>query len=306
MERGLLSSKELSSSYDDVIWMYLFQDFSNSAEDRTAQRIAIRFGISSWPQHFLIDPKNLEVLGSTERTLETFRAAVASAELGDSAVIPSPRALAEADRLAERLEVEQDDELANSLLEHEDVVVRYRAIELLAEKNPKEIVRRADKLLAVEHDQTRYAVCAVLAEIGDESAAPALEVIVRDPGNSRNPNVARIRAVQALARCGTSDSLKAVAPHASSGVYFNGLTGVSIDTVLAIVNRHPESANTARAILKDAFPELPGKDKPERDLLACTRLAQRVNAALCKMTGETIAFPAEYTEQSRAALINRW
>ncbi len=306
MERGLLSDEALSSSYDDVVWMYLFQDFSGSEADRAAQRVAIRFGISSWPQHFLVDPKNLEVLGSTERTLESFRAAVAGAELGQNTVKPSPRELAEADRLAAQLELEPDVKLAREFLEHEDVVVRYRAIEILAEKSPQEIVSRADVLLAVEHDQTRYAVCAVLATIGDESAAPALEAIVRDPGYSRNPNVARIRAVQALARCGTGESLGAVAPHAASGVYFNGLTGVSIDTVLAIVQRHPESLDEARSILKGAFPVLPGSDKPERDLGACVRLAERVNAALCELTGETIAFPDQYTDQSRMALIDRW
>lgn len=306
MERGLLSDEALSSSYDDVVWMYLFQDFSGSEADRAAQRVAIRFGISSWPQHFLVDPKNLEVLGSTGRTLESFRAAVAGAELGQSAVKPSPRELAEADRLAAQLELEPSVELARAFLEHEDVVVRFRAIEILAEKSPEEIVSRAEMLLAVEHDQTRYAVCAVLATLGDESAAPALEAIVRDPGYSRNPNVARIRAVQALARCGTGESLRALSPHAASGVYFNGLTGVSIDTVLAIVQRHPESLNEARTILKDAFPMLPGSDKPERDLGACIRLAERVNAALCELTGETIAFPDRYTDQSRVALIGRW
>ena len=306
MERGLLSDESLSSSYDDVVWMYLFQDFSGSEADRAAQRVAIRFGISSWPQHFLVDPRNLEVVGDTGRELDSFRTAVAGVELGQSAVEPSPRALAESDRLAAQLELKQSVELARGFLEHEDVVVRYRAIEILADKSPQEIVSRADVLLAVEHDQTRYAVCAVLGTVGDESAAPALEAIVRDPGNSRNPNVARIRAVQALARCGTGKSLRAVAPHAASGVYFNGLTGVSIDTVLAIVQRHPESLDEARAILKDAFPMLPGSDKPERDLGACVRLAERVNAALCELTGETVAFPEQYTDQSRVALIERW
>lgn len=306
MERELLSNTELSSSYDDVIWMYLFQDFSHSEADRAAERVAIRFGISSWPQHFLIDPKNLKVIGDTQRRLKTFRAAVASVKLGDSAVVPSLRALTEADHLAEQLEVKQDAEQALALLGHEDVVVRYRAIEILADKKPEEIVKRAGPLLAVEHDQTRYAVCAVLAEFGDESTAPALEAIVRDPGKSRNPNVARIRAVQALASCGTAESLKVVRSHAASGVYFNGLTGVSIDTVLAIAKRHPESEKAARVILKDAFPILPTNDKPERDKTACTRLAQRVNEALCKLTGETIDFPDEYTNQSREALINRW
>lgn len=310
MERGLLSSAELASSYDDVIWMYLFQDFSESEADRAAQRVAIRFGISSWPQHFLVDPRNLEVLGSTERTLETFRAAVARAELGDDPIEPSPEALAEADRLAMQLEQTQSVSLARELLGHDDVVVRFRAVEILAEHAPDELVRRADDLLATEHDQTRYAVCAVLAKVGDTSAAPALERIVVDPGHSNNPNVARIRAVQALATCGTAESLEVIAPHASSGAYFNGLTGVSIDTVASIALRYPQSAPSARKILIDAFPipPAPSSDptQAQRNERACTGLARRVNAALGKVAGEETAFPEVYDETSRASLIQHW
>ena len=55
MERGLLSDPKLAEFYDDVIWMYLFQDFSGSEADRAAQRVALRFGISAYPQHFLAD-----------------------------------------------------------------------------------------------------------------------------------------------------------------------------------------------------------------------------------------------------------
>ena len=310
MERGLLSSVELASSYDDVIWMYLFQDFSESEADRAAQRVAIRFGISSWPQHFLVDPRNLEVLGSTERTLETFRAAVASAELGDGPIEPSAAALADADRLARQLEGTRDVSLARELLVHDDVVVRFRAVETLADGAPDELVRRADDLLAIEHDQTRYVVCAVLAKIGNEKAAPALERIVADPGSSNNPNVARIRAVQALATCGTGESLSVIAPHAASGVYFNGLTGVSIDAIASIAFRYPLSAESAREILIGAFPSPPSPSpypaQAERNDRACTSLARRVNAALGKVTGEEVAFPEAYDETSRVRLIERW
>ena len=81
MERGLLSDKKLEASYGDVVWMYLFQDFSRNEVDRAAERVAVRFGISSWPQHFLVDPYTLSVLADTGRSLETFRAAVDKARV---------------------------------------------------------------------------------------------------------------------------------------------------------------------------------------------------------------------------------
>ncbi len=311
MERGRLSDTALSSSYDDVIWLYLFQDFSGSAEDRAAQRVAIRFGISSWPQHFLIDPRNFEVLADTDRSLDTFRAAieVAKPQLTSAAITPSPEALLAADQLAEKLETEKDADLARNLLDHDDLVVRFRAIETLAELDPQTLVKRANKLLATQHDQTRYAICAVLQKSGDQTAAPALEKIVQDPGpNSRNPNVARIRAVQALATCGTPHSLKTIAPHAASRIYYNGLTGVSLDTIIAIAKRYPDKSttNTVKKILLDAFPMPPAPDAPARDLGACTRLAQRINNDLKKITGKTVEFPTAYTTQTRTQLINAW
>jgi hypothetical protein len=103
MERGLLSDQKLAEFYDEVVWMYLYQDFSDSPEDKEAQRVAIRFGISSWPQHFLVDPYTLEVIDSTGRSLDSFKNAVQRAEVGEPGALTN-KALREADARAAEFE----------------------------------------------------------------------------------------------------------------------------------------------------------------------------------------------------------
>jgi hypothetical protein len=305
MERGLLSDHELSSSYDDVVWMYLFQDFSHSPADRAAERVAIRFGITSWPQHFLVDPYTLAVIGDTGRELASFRRAVAEAAVGE----PGPQTssdLVAADALAARLEDPRaSSDLARAHLEHCDVVVRYRAVQLLAQSEPESLVAVADELLSTPHDQIRFQVCQVLAEYGDGRAREALELLVQEPRPSRTPNVLRIRAVTALGRCGGPESIAVIAPFAASGAYFNGLTGVSIQTLVTLASRFPEHTGTVRATLKRAFPALP-ENPDERELRACTGLAKRVHSALAAVTGEDRPFPAVYDEASRRLLMADW
>lgn len=303
MERGLLSDSGLAGLYDRVVWMYLYQDFSHSEADRAAERVAIRFGISSWPQHFLIDPHTLEVLGDTGRQLGSFRRAVADAKVDPRGPVTSAQ-LAAADAAARALEG-GDVRAALAGLGHDDVVVRFRAVEVLAAKAPDRLVAAAGELLATPHDQIRFQVCAVLAEHGDERAREPLERLAATPAHSRNPNVLRIRAVQALARCGSADSIEVIAPHATSGAWFNGLTGTSIDTLAALAGRLPRARDAVRDVLVAAFPQPPA-DGDERSLRACTALARRVHGALVAVTGRERPFPASYTESTRAQLATGW
>lgn len=304
MERGLLSDENLGELYDDVVWMYLFQDFSHSEPDRAAERIAIRFGITSWPQHFLVDPHSLEVLADTGRSLESFRRAFADAKVEERRGVTT-KELVEADELAARLEREVDVAEAKRYLEHDDVVVRYRAIQRLEESAPEAIAEAASTLLTVPHDQTRFLVCQVLAAAGDARANDRLEEIVQRPDGSRNPNVLRIHAVRALSRCGDGRSIPAIAPFAQSGEYYNGLTGVAIDSLVAIAARAPRERSAVAEVLKVAFPQ-PKADVDEREQRACRALAQRVHEGLETVTGEEQPFPEVYDERERERLVALW
>lgn len=303
MERGLLSDPQLAKSYGDVVWMYLFQDFSKSEEDRAAERVAIRFGISSWPQHFLVDPFTLKTLADTGRSLESFTAAVGRARVEKAEATPSVADFATFDALARSLEKDQSVALAQKHLQHADIVVSYRAVQIVAKKAPAVLVEASGSLLTSPNDQIRYAVCEALASEGNAEAREPLHTMLRDPGPSRNPNVLRIHAVKALARCGDASSLAAIEPHATSGAWRNGLTRTSIDAIVAIGEREAKWRHQAVEILAKAYPALPEEAAEQK---ACETLAKDVHKALEKLSGKRVAFPREYTAAKRDELMKAW
>jgi HEAT repeat protein len=143
---------------------------------------------------------------------------------------------------------------AKEALGDADVVVRYQALQVLAAKDPRAVAARAAELLRVPHDPFRYEVCEVLEKTGDRSAAPALEAPARKPEGSLNPNVLRIRAVQALARCGGESSVPVVAPFATTGNANNTLTGTAVDALGAIASRTPRAKAAVKAALVESYP----------------------------------------------------
>jgi len=310
MERGLLSAPELAPFYDQVVWMYLFQDFSHDDADRAAERVAIRFGITSWPQHFFVDPYTLDVLGDSGRSLESFAAALRGVDVKRRQGGVTSEDLAARDAVAAKLEEPVPTAVARAHLQHEDLVVRFRAIERLRDEAPQAIAGAAEALLATPHDPTRFAVCKVIAETGaGPSVATVLATLVKEPTGSKNPNMLRTYSVQALARCGDRDAVEVVAPHATSGLYFNGLTRASIDCLVAIAQRDPGSRQAVAEHLCRAFPPLE-PEAADRERRACEQLARHVHAALEAVTesaaGRSIEFPEDYGPDSRAALIESW
>ncbi|MFK7739290.1 MAG: hypothetical protein AB8H80_03120 [Planctomycetota bacterium] len=316
MERGLLSDTKLAPSYDKAVWMYLFQNFSKSEADRRAERVAIRFGITAWPQHFLVDPVTLKGIGDTGRSLASFERALADAAATLAKAEPNrpgitPKQLAARDAQAEKLEEQASLEDAKRCVMHEDVVVRYRAIERLRDEAPQALAAAAKDLLAVPHDQTRFLVCKALAANPNSSAhsgpavADSLEALIRDPSGSKNPNLLRSYAVMALAPRGDASSVAIVAPHATSGLYLNMLTKESVTCLVKIAARDADAKPLVLEQLPQALPR-PAPDASERDRKACDRLAQRVHKGLEQLTGKRIAFPASYDAESHAALVESW
>lgn len=316
MERGLLSDKKLAPFYDQVEWLYLFQDFSGSEADRRAQRIAIRFGISSWPQHFLVDPYTLESLGSTGRSLESFGKAVKKAKV--TLLYNSDRLKsldAEAAALEGLSDSKEDNAKAAKALEHEDIVVRYRALEHLVKHDPKAVIEAAPMLLKTPNDQVRYKVCALLAKHGPsedqtKETRDVLSILVEVTPGSKNPNVLRIRAIQALAKCGNAGSVNEIVEYAATGAYNNGLTGVALTVTLELCEKFPKQKASAAKALKAGFPALPEMDPKSkyyaRRMRSCRALAKKINAALEKLSGKKVAFPEAYDAETRKALIKAW
>jgi hypothetical protein len=304
MERGLLSDPKLAEFRDKVVWMYLFQDFSGSEADRTAQRVALRFGISAYPQHFLVDPNSLEVIGDTGRSLASFTTAVRAARLGDAGTL-THEALRKADARAVVLEADLTDERAIAALGDPDVVVRLLALRHLKRSKPETIAAKAEELLAIPNDHIRFLVCEVLAETGGAEHEESLVSLVRDPVASKNPNLLRIRAVEALDKLGGGNAVEVIRPHAVSGLWFNGLTSVSVDALGAIAVRSPQHGAAVKAALVDAYP-VPPPPGDERQDRACRSLAERIHRLLADLTKKSVLFPKTYDAAARMELQKAW
>jgi hypothetical protein len=303
MEEQLFPRAELEEVYDAAVWLYVYRDFSGDVRDRADERIALRFGFSSYPQHKLVNPETLALIGDTGRSIKSFTTALSTAKVKLSRTSDAAGRLQEAEKRAIKLEEKPTVRAAEGALEDEDLVVQLRALNILAEEKPEAIVKRAKDLLEVPSDPIRYATCKALAKSGDTSAARALDAVVNDPAGSLNPNVLRMNAVQALARCGDGESVQALAPFADKAGFRNALTLTVVTTLVAIADREKDAKKNVQAILVDAFPDPAEDELSERIVLA---LARHVQAALRTLTDKKVKFPNEYDARSVAKLRAAW
>ncbi len=294
----MLPDPALKAVYPKATWLYVYRDFSASDEDRRAERVMLRFGVSSWPQHFLVDPRTWETLADTGRSKESFLRAFEGARVERQRSLEAHTELRAAEARAVALEEKGTVALAREGIDDEDIVVRNRALAILAKKDAPAVAKRALKLLEVENDPFRYEVCRILKEEADPAAEAALADLVREPKGSRNPNVLRIRAVEALGACGTPASVEVIAPFARSGEYFNGLTAISIDALLSIAKRHRKANAAVEAVLRESYP-VPPADDEARARTACIALAKKIHAAL----GVKSPFPDPYDAKARERLM---
>lgn len=301
----MLPNAALRPAYDKAVWLYVYQDFSHSPADRAAERIALRFGVTSFPQLFLADPETLRVLADTGRSAASFLAAVNRATVKPAASLAAAEAVRKAEARAEELETKPSVELAKRYLFDDDIVVRFRALDLLGDTDPKAVAARAEDLLAVPNDPFRYEVCRAVAKTGEAKAVSALEAIVRAPKDSANPNVLRIEAVRALGACGNAGSVAVLRAPATSGNYLNTLTGAAVDALAAIPARHPGARAAVSKVLKDAYPPPPAGIDVQRSRI-CAALARRVHNALEQLTGKKVDFPEVYDAQARVKLVQSW
>jgi hypothetical protein len=259
--------------------------------------------MTSYPQHFLVHPGTLETLADTGRSVESLLAAFRRAGTVTPERYGAAERVEQADERAIALEERPTVKTARAGLDDRDIVVRYRALAFLAKEDPKFVAARAKDLLAVPNDPFRFEACAVLKKAADPAAKDALESLVREPKESRNPNVLRIRAVEALATCGDAGSVEVVAPFAKSGEFLNGLTRISVETLAALAARVKGARAPAAAALRESFPKPPADASARR---ACAALAKAVHEALEKVTGRRVPFPETWDEASRESLLRAW
>ena len=308
----MLPDPALRPAYDQAVWLYVYRDFSENKADRAAERICLRLGMTSYPQHLLIHPETLARLGDTGRQVDSFLAAMRQAKVEKAATTDAADRTVAADQRAVALERNPSVAAARKSVDDPDIVVRFRALAILAARAPEVVAARAEELLEVPNDPFRYEVCHALAEAyaprakSDSVPAPnairALEAVVVQPKESLNPNRLRCEAVSALARCGDADTIPVLVPFAAGG-WRNGLTSCTIDAIAAIANRDPKAKPAARAALAAAFPA-PAADPGEAKQVEA--LARHVHEALTLITRKKVAFPYRYDLQARQALSEAW
>ncbi len=304
MEEQLFPRAELAPAYDQAVWLYVYRDFSEDERDRTDERVALRFGFSSYPQHKLIDPVTLEIVGDSGRSVESLLAAFGRAAIDVPKTTDAGSRLVAAEKRARKLEATPTVKAAEGALEDEDVVVRLRALAILAKEKPASIVHRAQGLLAVENDGVRYATCKALAAAGDTDIARDLDAVLATPGKTLNPNVLRMHVVQALARCGDAASIDALAPFADKSQARNALTKSVATTLVAIAERaDAASRDRARDLLIGTLPDAAEDERSQRIVVG---LAKHVHEALSKLTGRRVKFPSDYDERGVEALRSAW
>ncbi|MCA8945638.1 MAG: hypothetical protein KDB29_05390 [Planctomycetes bacterium] len=310
----MLPSEKLKPIYDKIVWLHVYNDFEEGDADRAATRIRIRFSVSSWPQLLLVDPYTLEVVGQTGRQVDSFLKAVENVKIERPKYAKNDellKKLKEGEELASELETKPTAKGAKKALESDDLVARFRAVEYFGKEDPSELVEKAGEFLKVKNDLLRYEVCKAITAAGEkvtftDEVVRQLEEIVRDPKDSRNPNVLRSYAIAALGACGTAESLEAIKPHAVEGKANNSTTGVAVDAIGEIGKRSKEAGAAAAAILLDCFIESTGGNTEQKQIDwyagMAKRIAEKAHKHLQELTGKKTDFPKTYNEETRAEL----
>ena len=303
VEKDTLPSPTLKPAYDKAAWLYVNRNFDGSALDRVAERIEARFGVSSYPHLLLVHPETLEIIAELGRSPEQVVKGLEKAKVTVTDAKAAAERLRKAEERLTKLEKTPTAAAAAQHLTDEDPGVRMAALRLLGQKNPKAVTAKAAELLSTPNDVFRYEVCEVLARAGDTSAASALEAIVTKPTNSLNPNVMRIRAVEALAKCGREESVAVIAEFATKGDALNGLTGEAVDTLAAIAARLPKTKPAVKEALIGSYPPA-GGSSAEAQLRDA--LARKVHQHLTTLTGRKVPFPNVYDDAARTKLMKSW
>ncbi len=288
----MLPHQELQVHYEDVVWLYVCRTWDEDEKDLEAARIHDRFGITSWPHLYVIDPRDDSVLARAGRSPPAIRRALASAvdavevlgdkdlawelalledpvegksaTLDDRLVDPSPhtriRAVEELARLGDEGDTPERRAGLLRLLQDpdEDIVVRFRVLSYLLPRAPASVLSHAGALLLTPHDPFRFALLDALAGTPGPEHTPVLVRLFAEAGGeiaSNNPNVLRMRAAKALAAGGDARAIDALAPVARTADARNVTTRMAVEALGAIAERGDDEArHRVRQILRASLP----------------------------------------------------
>ena len=311
----MLPHEDLAPWYETVVWVYVCRTWRDDEPDREAARIHDRFGVTSWPHLFVIDPRDDRLLkraGRTTGALESaFRAAASAVKpLPENELQPTLDAL-QATRARVLALESPGGELATqqiqetlAFLDDPDVLVRHRALLRLTRQDVPELADRAESLLIRGNDAIRFELLDWIQRGAVEGLTPLLVRVLTEAGKalpSGNPNVLRGRAARCLVACGDEQAIDALAPIARAANARNSTTRMVVEALGAIGDRGDEAVKARTVeVLFEAWPaavEPAANDSPT----VVGRYALRLVEAVTKALGvEDVDLPAGWSEAQRA------
>lgn len=314
----MLPHEDLAPCYEKAVWLYVCRTWRDDDADREAARIHDRFGVTSWPNLFLIDPRDDRLLrraGRTTAALESaFAAAAAQVEpLLETELQPTLDGLQATRTRVLALESPSGDlapeQLSETLalLEDPDVLVRHRALLLLTRQDVPVLADRAESLLIQGNDAIRFELLDWIQRGTVEGLTPLLVRVFTEAGKalpSGNPNVLRGRAARCLVACGDEQAIEALAAVARAANARNSTTRMVVEALGAIGGRGDEAVK-ARVVevLLDAWPA-PVEPAANGSPTVVGRYALRLVAAVTQALGvEDVDLPAGWSDAERAAYV---
>ena len=191
----------MKAHYGRVTWLFVSRNFKDDEKDREAARTHDRFGISSWPQLVLFDPRDDAVLAFMPRGFAAWVEALAP--LADTVPKPSPAtsAAVSALRAAQKLLAEEPEQARAALepiaAQRDDAGAWLTARELLRSLRADD--RTLAERLADPDVRERALAVEAIADLGDPGVATWAEPLAARLLDGHENIVVRIRALHWMA-----------------------------------------------------------------------------------------------------------
>ena len=189
----MLPHEDLAPWYDKAVWIYVCRTWREDDADREAARIHDRFGVTSWPHLFLVDPRDDRLLRRAGRTTSTLASAFAAAaaqveplpegelQVALDAMRATQQQVVALEELTGERAAEQRAELL-ARLDDPDVLVRHRALRLLTPLDVPELAQRAESLLIGGNDAIRFELLDWIQRGAVEGLTPLLVRVFAEAG----------------------------------------------------------------------------------------------------------------------------
>ncbi len=310
----MLPHEDLKDSYEKVVWIYVCRTWRDDESDREAARTHDRFGVTSWPHLFLIDPNDDRILARLGRSVDALKKGFEGRDVkGDEQAIAAfeeqhTRLLELEEQLRDKRKVKPKKLNQLAANPYEDIVIRIRCVQYMAEEAPQELVDGAEGFLEAPSDTIRFAVLKALESHERTDLAPILAKLFAGAGKdvpSGNPNVLRGWAAKCMVKSGDAACIDALAAFSKQMNPYNGTSRSVAHALGAIASRVKDDDKTrALRALLDGLPAAVAEDD-QRKARAAVSLVQSIQVSLMEGSArKRLPDPPDgWTEEQRAAYV---